>query len=275
MDIYKMSSFSKNEIGGNKAGVVLDADSLDEASMMQIANQVGYSETAFVMKSDMADFKVRFFTPVKEVDLCGHATIAVFNLLKQLNIIKAGIYHQETKAGVLEVKVNDENVYMEQNQPVFYEIISKDHMKHCFNNFMMDYICELPIQVVSTGIKDIMLPIKSLEILLSLEPNLELIKKISDEFNVTGIHAFSLDTYDNNSAHCRNFAPLYGINEESATGTSNGALACYLYKYNNKVNKFTFEQGYVMNEPSEINVEFNLKDNNIERVYVGGKAVRI
>lgn len=271
-----MSSFSKNETGGNKAGVVLNADNLDEPSMMQIANRVGYSETAFVMKSDIADYNVRFFTPVKEVDLCGHATIAVFNLLKQLDIIEGGTYHQETKAGVLEVKVNAEDVYMEQNQPVFYDIITKDHMKHCFNNFMMDYISELPIQVVSTGVKDIMLPIKSLKILLSLEPDLEVIKKISDEFNVTGIHAFSLDTYDDNNAHCRNFAPLYGIDEESATGTSNGALACYLYNFNNdKVNRFTFEQGYVMNEPSEINVELNVKDDKISRVYVGGKAVRI
>ena len=72
--VYTLYSFAKDNKGGNLAGVVLDADDLSDIQMLNIANQVGFSETAFVHKSNKATFKVRFFTPNSEVDLCGHAT---------------------------------------------------------------------------------------------------------------------------------------------------------------------------------------------------------
>lgn len=276
-DIFKMSAFAKEQTGGNPAGVILNADELSELQMKQIAREIGYSETAFVMKSDKADFRVRFFTPVDEVDLCGHATIATFNLLRDLRIIKIGIYTQETKAGILKVKVHNNSVYMEQNKPKFYELININEIQHCFFSENKNYIGKLPIQIVSTGLRDILLPIKSLEILLQLKPNFKLISELSKRHNAIGIHAFCLDTYNNSSAHCRNFAPLFGIEEESATGTSNGALACYLNQYNkDRFNsKFIFEQGYSMGKPSEVKAKLEYNNGVIEEVYVGGNASRL
>ncbi|WP_066501985.1 PhzF family phenazine biosynthesis protein [Abyssisolibacter fermentans] len=275
--VYRMSSFAKTIDGGNPAGVVLDADLFSDSQMKMIAKEVGYSETAFVMKSNKADFKVRFFTPVNEVDLCGHATIATFNLLRNLGVINEGCYTQETKAGVLKLKVYKDNVYMQQNKPKFYEIINREELKACFTNLNEVLHDELPIQIVSTGIKDIILPIKSLDILLNIKPNLEKIGEISKKYDVTGIHAFCLQSYNASTAHCRNFAPLYGIDEESATGTANGALACYLKHYmKDKIgNKLVFEQGYCMNMPSEIAVELVYKDDEIHEVFVGGNALKI
>jgi len=95
--IYRVTAFSDSAHGGNLAGVVLDADSLSEEQMLKIAKEVGYSETAFVMKSTKADFKVRFFTPTDEVDLCGHATIATFNLLRDLGAITVGDYTKKQR----------------------------------------------------------------------------------------------------------------------------------------------------------------------------------
>lgn len=269
-----MSSFAKNQMGGNPAGVVLNADKLSEEQMKTLATEIGYSETAFVMKSDKADFRVRFFTPVDEVDLCGHATVATFNLLRDLGIINVGSYTQETKAGVLKVEVYKNNIFMEQNKPLFNEIIQKDLIQECFLSEFGNYMAELPIQIVSTGIRDILLPIRSLDILLNLKPNFVKIIEVSKRYNVVGIHAFSLDTYHNSSAHCRNFAPLFGIEEESATGTSNGALACYLNYYNKEIFNcsFIFEQGYSMGKPSEVYVKLNCNYKAIEEVYVGGSA---
>lgn len=66
--VYTLNSFAKSIEGGNPAGVVLSADYLSEEDMKKIAGIIGFSETAFVMKSDLADFKVRFFTPNEEVD---------------------------------------------------------------------------------------------------------------------------------------------------------------------------------------------------------------
>lgn len=274
--VYRVSSFTKTVEGGNPAGVILNADSLNEISMLEIASRMGYSETAFISKSKVADYKVRFFTPVEEVDLCGHATIATFNLLRDLDILSCGTYTQETKAGILKIIINENDVFMEQNKPVFADRLSLDEISSCFKSSILTDIEDRPIQIVSTGLRDIMLPVKSLGILNELKPKFEKITILSKKYDASGIHAFTEDTITNANATCRNFAPRYGINEESATGTSNGALACYLNWYNNKTNsKYLFKQGDSMDKPSEIKVELKYNNYTIDKVYVGGNAVRI
>jgi phenazine biosynthesis protein PhzF family len=275
--IYKVTAFSDDINGGNPAGVVLNADSFTESKMLRIAQEVGFSETAFVMNSDLADYRVRFFTPVDEVDLCGHATVAAFNLLRDIGIITTGEYTQETKAGILKLQIFDTYIYMAQNVPMYYDVIDKDEIDGCFESQLSDYISDMPIQIVSTGLKDIMLPVKDLETLFALKPNLNLINDISRKYDVVGIHAFCLETLHNGEAHVRNFAPRYGISEESATGTSNGALSCYLMKYlKHRFNgKFVIEQGYSMKRPSKIITELRCNSDEIIEVHVGGSAVLI
>lgn len=271
LHIYKLTSFPKESHGGNEAGVVLNADLLKDKDMLKIAKDIGFSETAFVSKSNIADFKVKFFTPVEEVPLCGHATIATFNLLRNKKIIKPGTYTQETKAGVLKLDVKDDLVFMEQTRPFFGQVIEAVELKNCFYNY--EYINhELPIVIMSTGIREVFLPISSVELLNKLTPNFEEIKRISKLFNVIGIHCFSV-TKDEADAYGRNFAPLVGINEESATGTSNGALACYLNKYvNSSKLEFILRQGYSMNKPSEIITKLSIQNRIINEVWVGGTA---
>ncbi|HHQ0973038.1 TPA: PhzF family phenazine biosynthesis isomerase, partial [Listeria innocua] len=75
ISVYVASAFSKNNNGGNKAGVVLNEPTLTTQQKMAIAKQLGYAETAFVTDSKIADYKLEYFTPKEEVDLCGHATI--------------------------------------------------------------------------------------------------------------------------------------------------------------------------------------------------------
>lgn len=277
---YTINAFAKTKNGGNPAGVVLDADKLSANDMKKIARVIGFSETAFVMKSDGADFKVRFFTPNEEVDLCGHATIATFSVLLKKQSINPGVYTQETKAGILAVEVNgDGSVMMTQSNPSFYERIDIKELADTLNIRSEDLNTELPCQIVSTGLKDILIPIKNIEILDSIKPDFEKVTQISRKYNVVGYHMFTIDSLDNSNAYCRNLAPLYGIDEESATGTSSGALACYLYKYGIldllQCDSINFKQGYSMNRPSEINVRLNVKENDICEVKVGGKALNM
>lgn len=267
--IYRISSFTLDEIGGNKAGVVLDADHLNKHDMLKIANDVGYSETAFVMKSKKADYKVKFFTPLSEVDLCGHATIATFNLLFKKGLIELGTYTQETNAGILKIEIRENAVYMEQNKPIYFEELQPIDIMDCFNNEIVK-IKDQPIMIMSTGVKEIFLPIRTLSDLNSLKPNFETIEEISKKYDVIGIHAFTID--GDVDAYSRNFAPLVGIDEESATGTSNGALSCYIYRFLNKKNNYTLRQGFSMNLPSEILSELYIENNEISNVFVGGKA---
>ena len=101
-------------------------------------------------------------------------------------------------------------------------------------------------------------------------PNFDAITKLSQERDCVGIHAFSLTGDGNLTAVCRNFAPLYGIDEESATGTSNCALACYLHKYQQKRSQYIFEQGRSLNRISEIYVHVHSSGNTVSGVFAGG-----
>lgn len=278
INYYELNSFAKSSNGGNLAAVVLNSDNLSENIMQKISKSIGFSETAFVSNSDCADFKIRFFTPNKEVDLCGHATIGAYSALLNNKIITPGLYKQETKAGILDVEVRcDLSIMMNQSLPIFYEIIHKAEIASSLNISVDDIVDDIPIQIVSTGLRDILIPIKNLSILNSITPNFEKIINISKKYDVVGYHAFTLESINNSAAHCRNFAPLYDILEESATGTSNGALACYLYKYkklkDNQINNIIFEQGYCMNKPSEIKVSLITENKNILQVKVGGNTL--
>lgn len=277
---YTINAFAKTLEGGNTAGVVMDANQFSEHEMKKIAKILGYSETAFVMNSAIADFKVRFFTPSDEMDLCGHATIGTFTTLLNVDIIKPGKYTQETKAGKLNIEVkNDSTVMMNQVAPQFYEIIDAKEITESLNTPIESIIENMPVQIVSTGLRDIMIPIKSMDILNGIKPDFDKVSAICKKFGVVGYHMFTLDTRYHSNAHCRNLAPLYNIPEESATGTSSGALACYLFQYgiisSKQCDNIIFEQGYSMNRPSEIQVSLRIVSNEIEEVKVGGKALNL
>lgn len=274
MKIYHASAFPKTEQGGNKAGVVYPADALKKPDMQRIAKDLGYSETAFVLKSRLADFKVWFFTPTEQVDLCGHATIATFNLLRDEGIIDVGMYTQQTEAGILKLDVRDSDVYMQQKNPLYGEYVSKRVIRKCFEE--EDFINEdLKIQIVSTGLREIFVPIESVETLNKLTPKFKKMTQIAKQYRVIGMHLFAFD--EDGQLYGRNFAPGVGINEESATGTSNGALACYLHRYYDETQtEYTLYQGFSMNLPSEIKVKLDLDHRkDIDVVWVGGTAIKL
>ena len=270
VDVYVASAFSKDNVGGNKAGLVFDRLDLSAVQKMAIAKKLGYAETAFITSSSVADFCLEYFTPTEEVPLCGHATIGTFAILNLLNKLSKNNYTIETKSGVLSIKVDSDGmVFMEQNTPTFFNELSLDLFNDCLDvNSIND---KLPIQIVSTGLRDIMVPIKSTKYLQQLDPNFNVMTELSKEQNVIGVHAFALEEGEGNlTAICRNFAPLYDIDEESATGTSNCALACYLFKYVEKKSQYIFEQGYNLNSPSRIIVNLKTHNDIIDAVFVGG-----
>lgn len=270
VEVYVASAFSKDNAGGNKAGIVFDRPDLSAIQKMAIAKELGYAETAFVTESSIADFRIEYFTPAEEVPLCGHATIGTFAVLNLLQKLSKSKYTIETKSGVLAITVDaDGMVFMEQKIPTFFNRLSTNVFDDCLDSSAIDD--KLPIQIVSTGLRDIMLPIKSTEKLQQLNPDFDVMTKLSKEQNVIGVHAFTLEKHEEDvTAICRNFAPLYDIDEESATGTSNCALACYLFKYVERKSQYIFEQGYNLNNPSRIVVNLKTHDDIIDATFVGG-----
>lgn len=269
IEVYVISAFSKDSTGGNKAGVVLDSHNLMSAKMMAIAKGLGYSETAFLMESDVADFKVRYFTPTEEVPLCGHATIATFSILNSLGELGKDAYTIETKAGMLNIQIEkDGMIFMEQNRPTYFETLTPDFFAGCLETEFID--TALPIQIVSTGLKDIMLPVDTKEHLERLNPNFTSMVSLCYDQDVVGIHAFALTGGAETTAICRNFAPRYGIKEESATGTSSCALACYLFQHYKQQSQYFFEQGFNLGSVSRLIVNITHQGGSIDTVHVGG-----
>lgn len=285
--IYQVDAFTNKPFGGNPAGVVPDAKNLSEKDMQKIANEMNLSETAFVKKIDEDSFEVRFFTPKCEVDLCGHATIATFYVLGKKGYIRhqgrgSVTITQKTKAGLLPVELYFESddiikVLMHQGKPeVFGRVKDIDEISKILgickeqigiNNF------NLEPEIISTGLKDIIVPVKDEETLKSLKIDFQSMDHYCTKRDSVGMHVFTLDNLSGDIVHCRNFAPSLGIYEEAATGTANGALIYYMKKNNMlKVNSILANQGIYMNRPSKILCEIHeTEEDNI--IKVGGNAV--
>jgi PhzF family phenazine biosynthesis protein len=273
--VHCINSFTHNGSGGNPAGVVLNANKLTATQMQQVAAHVGFSETAFVSDGTDCDFTVRFFTPNEEVDFCGHATLATFSLMYSQNIITNKQYSQQTKAGQLNVSVfNDGLVTMQQTLPNYLGRIDSLEVANILDIDVDEFKqTNLPCEIISTGLADVIVPIPY-GYLDKITPNDAAIATFSKKYNVIGLHLFELSTESKDiTASCRNFAPLFGIPEESATGSATGALACYLTKHNvTSSNKYDFEQGRTMQSPSRLTAKITETDNKITLVEVSGRA---
>lgn len=283
INIFQVDAFTDKSFKGNPAGVVPDSRLLTDEQMQKVAKEMNLSETAFVIPINDELYEVRFFTPISEVDLCGHATIATFYLLAKKGYIKSiqngmKTVYQNTKAGRLAVYLNYVNgkidkVYMEQVTPNnLGKLADIDKLIKVLGIEKGDIGIGGEIvdpEIISTGLPDIILPINKKEVLDNLKIDMDLLTKLSQDNDVVGLHVFYLPEKESEVVYTRNFAPLLGINEESATGTSNGALIYFLKKNGFiKNSEILAYQGESMDRLSEIYC--NIDDNS--RVYVGGRA---
>ena len=273
MKVYVMDSFSDRIFGGNQAGVVLADKALEPAVMQQVAAELKHSETAFVWQTEEGN-RLRYFTPAGEVDLCGHATVAVFALLRRLGRIEDGTHKALTRAGALEIEVSGETVWMDMAPPKTLGILPEESWEELYEAYgltLEDRPADLPPEIVSTGLADIMMPVRDHETLLRAVQDERTVTELSRRFDVTGVHMFCLGE---EAVYCSNFAPLYDIPEECATGTSNGALTYYLYERSlvEPERENLFLQGEHMESPSRILSRLTVQDGAV-RVRIGGQAV--
>ena len=278
MELYIVDAFANQRFSGNQAGVALlgAGPFPEEALMRALAGELKHSETAFVRQTGEKSFHIRYFTPAEEVDLCGHATIAAFTALRDTGAVGPGDYALHTRSGDLTIQVGTESVWMDMAPPTDGRGFSEEEQAELYAAYglsLADRPGGLEAQAVSTGLMDILLPVKDLAALSRAEQNEGEVTRLSERYGVVGVHMFCAGTADA-TAHCRNFAPLYAIPEESATGTSNGALTYYLYRRGKVAagaeNRFV--QGEKMGKPSEILTRLLVTEEGF-KVQVGGRAV--
>ena len=217
MKIFVCDAFSSKIFKGNQAGVVIldkKENYPNEILIKNIAAELKHSETAFVKKIDNKKFKIKYFTPTEEVELCGHATISVFSALRELKLISTGKYIAETLAGNLEIIVDKDFIWMDMASPKIEYIFNLDEVKKIYSAFNLD-VSQAPKnlipKIVNTGLSDIIIPIKNKEILDSFIMNKEKVKELSKKYKVVGAHLFTFDKDKKVTAFCRNIAPLVGI----------------------------------------------------------------
>lgn len=290
MKFQIVDAFTKQVFGGNPAGVVLLPEGADfpaNEAMRKTAAELRYSETAFIKPLGENRFQIRYFTPAAEVELCGHATIGAFHALHTMGLVaEGGTYIDETLSGTLEIVVGKDAILMDMAKPQAFECLdTPEQLEELYRVMSLSAdrqgavtgkaeLTLLP-QKVSTGLTDIMMPVADEAALEQIAPDFPALTELSRKYNVVGVHAFTVNTEDG-MIHSRNFAPLYDIDEEAATGTSNGALIYYLYQHGlvqlDKV--YTVVQGEKMGRPSMISAQVTLKDGQ-PFVKVGGPAITL
>ena len=268
MRYYVVDAFTDQPFGGNPAGVVLlDSGQFpEEKLMLQIAAELRYSETAFIRRHSDKEYTIRYFTPKAEVELCGHATIASFYLLHHEGLA-SGTCLCHTLAGDLRIEAG-ERVMMQMAMPRI--VATVEEIEEIYKALgVSDYQPSLPVQIAYSGLPDLMIPLPDVETLQALNPNMEAIAAITKKYDAVSFHVFAFAN-DEYTAHVRDFGPLYGVPEESATGTANAALTFYL-QHNGCLGaeaECAFMQGEAMGRPSVVATQIR-KDGAI---YVGGTA---
>jgi trans-2,3-dihydro-3-hydroxyanthranilate isomerase len=277
-DVYQIDAFTKLPFNGNSAAVIF-TDDLANEEMQAIAKEMNLSETAFISSSDKADYKLKWFTPAIEVELCGHATIASLHYLAERNIIerKSSITF-ETLSGVIECRVDGDTYYMKLPVPDFKKFESRyDEIINVLGIEQRDMDDRYPFILQNNG--NLFIYVRSLEALKNLKPNFkELVKLTNEKGEFTEVTVFSLETFEKeNDAHLRFFAPYYGIDEDPVTGSANGPLLLVLRKLGlideddeNKI--FTFEQGDFLGRVGRVNVSFSPGKNEL---MISGNAVTV
>ncbi|MEQ9200394.1 MAG: PhzF family phenazine biosynthesis protein [Rhodospirillales bacterium] len=276
-----VNAFVVDGQGGNPAGVVLDADDLGEVDMQAVAARVGLSETAFVSRSDVAGFRLDFFTPNRRIPHCGHATIATFSYLAEQGRVGDGETSKQTIEGPRKIVMRDGMAFMEQLAPAYRASadwvadgvteaqllasigLSADHLDPRFG----------PV-IVNTGNSFALVAVRSGEDLGNLTPDMDAISAISEKLDLIGYYVFTTDaTATSGDATTRMFAPRVAIPEEAATGMAAGPLACLLQdSLPEKKATWIIEQGHYMAtpSPSRITVELDLDGDRITGLLAGG-----
>ena len=277
MQLFIADAFTDQLFGGNQAGVVLlrGEQAFPEDSLMQkIAAELKHSETAFVNQMDADTYQLRYFTPEGEVPLCGHATISAFTVLREQGMITCGSFLAQTAAGGLNVSVEPDKIWLEMPQGEIVKTLTQEESPQVYAAYHLEPTEQpsgLQPCVVNAGLADILLPVKSKEALDHAKQNRDEVIRLSREHGLVGVHIYFCPPEGETTAYCRNFAPLFGIDEESATGTSNAALTYFLSKHNriqpNQVN--TFVQGEAMGKRSVILSKIDFEG----KIWIGGGAV--
>lgn len=282
--LYTLDVFTTKPFAGNPLAVVTDGDGIPTATMQAIAREMNLSETVFIQRptNNRALARLRIFTTTTELPFAGHPVIGTWFLLAELGVVPAseGPVHvlQQTGAGILPVELTFHDgrpkfVTMTQKAAQFSRVrVNRDVLASALGLKPSNFDSKLPIETVSTGIPNLIVPIARRAALARIQINMRaLFKAISG--SATMAYCFVLDGPGRVSS--RGMLP-WGILEDPATGSASGSLGAYLVKHERlrPGEILRIAQGVDMGRPSEIQVEVRVERGKLIPK-VSGAAVRI
>lgn len=250
--LFQVDAFTDHLFGGNPAAVIPLGKFLDDDTMQSIARENNLSETAFVVPAGEAAFHIRWFTPNKEVRLCGHATLAAAHVLfsNADREIKELTFHTG-EAGDLSVKRKKKGNYVLD--------FPADRPKKAKTPSFLSHALGAEPEVVLRGADDLLVVISKESQLRKLKPNLELLKKVKKR----GVIVTAPGKKEDFVSRC--FYPRFGISEDPVTGSAHTLLTPYWAK---RLNKRKMKAAQISERRGDLGCQ--LKGN---RVLLSGEAV--
>jgi len=281
----KIDAFASGHSSGNPAGAIYlnSPEELTPKEMQQVALELkGFvSEVGYVWRIDKTTFGLKYYSSEREVEFCGHATIAImYDLIKNdQDLIKNDLIHIATNKGRLAVEnriKSDDAVFITAPAPVFSSRkVARNLIAEVFRINDSELSSEYAISIVNAGLETLIVPVRKLNAVLSLTSSLEELKDFCVRHGVDIITVFSEETSNSgNRFRTRVFAPTFGYLEDPATGSGNAALGYYLMK-NGKWDGalITLEQNGSKDNPNIVRLIAKPDDSGDTRVLFGGNAI--
>ncbi len=267
---------------GNPAGVVTDARGLSEADMQAIARLNNLSETAFLFPQEDpgTPYRIRFFTPMHPIPMCGHASIAsAFLYWREKGQPERIAFSQATDVGPLRLEVGQApgspQIWLEMDRPLLTDSLDgeRERLAEALRIPPEEIAEGLPVMVNERAY--LFLPIRSLKTVQLMRPDFARMSSLDQELGLHGWYVFSRETLDpSHQVHGRFFAPYFGVPEDPVTGTANGYLASYWHRYLDGLpeDSFRVEQGFEIGCDGLLEVRYRAKSGELQEVWVGGGA---
>ncbi len=285
---HLLDVFTNERFGGNQLAVFTNGRGLTTETMQQITKELNLSESTFVLppEDSVNDWKVRIFTPARELPMAGHPTVGTSYVLAREQLVTPSeanpIIRLEEGVGVIPVTFNFVDgksvlIQMQQPLPVFSPEFTNRTLAAELLSLTVNDLAETPVQEVSTGVPFLFIPIKDMNSIRRIKFRNDIWEQKLSQYGQ--FFVFTLETtYPTSTVHSRMFGPSMNIAEDAASGAPSGPLGCYLVKYGlvkDNPAKIISEQGFEMGRPSYIHIEIRQTDDAINFVGVGGECVYI
>jgi PhzF family phenazine biosynthesis protein len=261
IEVLRYAAFTVNGYGGNPAGVVLDAEGLDDTDMQAIAADVGYSETAFLVArpDEPNGYDVRYFSPKREVPFCGHATIASAVALADLSPAAELNFHTPVGFVSIATSQNDNGEVVAEMTSVAPRVSEPGPdvvagVLRALGWFPEDLDPDYPVMLANAGSEHLVIVAKTRQRLADLDYDFDALAKLMRDHGLITVQLVWPES--KNRYHSRNPFAGSGVVEDPATGASAAAFGGYLRELGliGEHARFTIIQGVDMGRPSEINV---------------------